>query len=153
MHKKELKNLTDIAVNLVEDLCAATQPEAIKLHVSKAVENFHLQLQQLYLSSQHLPREGLEKVLRELVRIYRYDEGAGCFFIHQGTYCVVHPLKPEFNHRDLVSLADAEGKLFIQAFATIAKQAGKGFTGYRWLNPLLLGRWRSISSIFFIFQK
>jgi len=37
--------------------------------------------------------------------------------------------------KSLVNLKDADGKLFVQEFVTVAKGKGEGWVDYKWVNP------------------
>ncbi|MFC3914232.1 methyl-accepting chemotaxis protein [Pseudaeromonas sharmana] len=75
-------------------------------------------------------RETVKQILREL----RY-EADGYFFVYnyQGINQVLGP-KPELEGKDLSQLKDADGKQFIQAIITSARQ-GDGFVQYQWHKP------------------
>lgn len=75
-------------------------------------------------------RETVKQILRQL----RY-EADGYFFVYnyQGINQVLGP-KPELEGKDLSQLKDADGKQFIQAIITSARQ-GDGFVQYQWHKP------------------
>ena len=75
-------------------------------------------------------REKIKQILRDL----RYDAD-GYFFVYnyQGVNQVLGP-KPEMEGKDLSQLKDADGKLFIQAIVSSARE-GDGFVQYQWHKP------------------
>lgn len=105
MHKEELKNITEVAFKLVEALYDSSQPESVKDHIqfqAKALQNNLLQYYQR--SQQHYSPLEIQKAIKELIKLYRYDGGTGYFFINRNTSCVIHPIKPALEGRDLVDL-------------------------------------------------
>ncbi|MEA1924063.1 MAG: cache domain-containing protein [Pseudomonadota bacterium] len=136
MHKEELGNITEVAFKLVEELYNSSQPEAVKEHILNKVNAFRDNLLRYYDQSQkHFSPEEIKKIIKEFVRLYRYDNGAGYFFINQNTSSVLHPIKPTLEGRDLVDLKDSDGKYFIREFAEIARARNEGFCTYKWPNP------------------
>ncbi|MDP3841119.1 MAG: methyl-accepting chemotaxis protein [Oxalobacteraceae bacterium] len=47
-----------------------------------------------------------------------------------------HGENPKLIGRNLIDLKDADGKYFIKSFVQIAKNAGRGWVDYRWINPV-----------------
>ena len=138
MHKEELKNITEVAFKLVEGLYKASQPEAVKEHILNKVNAFRDNLLRYYDQSQkNFSSEEIKQIIKEFVRLYRYDNGAGYFFINQNTCNVLHPIKPTLEGRDLVDLKDSDGKYFIREFAEIVRTRNEGFCTYKWPHPTL----------------
>ncbi len=135
-HKEELKNITDVAFTLVEKLHASSQPESIKKHILAEVKIFRDNLSNFYRHSQQCdPPEDMQKVIKEFVKLYRYDGGTGYFFINRNTSCILHPIKPALEGMDLVNLKDTDGKYFIREFVKLTETWKEGFVSYKWLNP------------------
>jgi len=136
MHKEELRNITEVAFKLVEELYNSSQPEAVKEHILNKVNAFRDNLLRYYDQSQkNFSPEEIKQIIKEFVRLYRYDNGTGYFFINQNTHNVLHPIKPALEGRELVDLKDSEGKFFIREFAEIARTRNEGFCTYKWPNP------------------
>ncbi len=136
MHKEELRDVTEVASRLVEELYKSSQPEQIREHILTEVNAFRENLLSYYDQSQQSfsPRE-IKKIIKDFVKLYRYDSGTGYFFINHNTTNVLHPIKPELEGRDLVDLQDSDGKYFIREFARVVGQENEGFCSYKWLNP------------------
>ncbi|MBN2706912.1 MAG: cache domain-containing protein [Deltaproteobacteria bacterium] len=147
LHKKELKNITDVAYKLIEGLYESSRPAAVQEELEKIASRFQQSLTAYY--QRQLGSGQLQELVREYVRNYRYDDGLGYFFVNQGTISVVHPIKPELEGRDLKSLQDTEGRFFIQEFVTLAKTSGQGFCRYHWPNPANNQSEEKISIIFY----
>jgi methyl-accepting chemotaxis protein len=49
--------------------------------------------------------------------------------------CVVHPIKPELEGKDISGMKDSEGKLFMQEVLKVAKEKGEGYVQYMWPKP------------------
>jgi len=136
MHKEELRNITEVASRLVEELYKSSQPEQIRKHILVEVNSFRDNLLSYYDQSQEAfsPAE-IEKIIKDFVRLYRYDGGTGYFFINENTVNVLHPIKPELEGRNLTDLKDQDGKYFIREFVQITEHNREGFCSYKWLNP------------------
>ncbi|MEZ4579938.1 MAG: cache domain-containing protein, partial [Desulfobacterales bacterium] len=136
VNKEKLKNITDVAFTLVEELAASARPEAVKKHIHAEVIKFQQYLSRLYhLDHQQFSFPDKEKFIREFIRLYRYDDDAGYFFINRGTTNLLHPIKPELEAKELLDLQDADGNYFIREFQEIINTRKEGFTSYKWLNP------------------
>ena len=136
VNKEKLKNITDVAFTLVEELAASARPGAVKKHIHAEVIKFQQYLSRLYqLDHQQFSFPNKEKFIREFIRLYRYDDDAGYFFINRGTTNVLHPIKPELEAKELLDLQDADGNYFIREFQEIINTRKEGFTSYKWLNP------------------
>ena len=137
MHKEELENLTEVVFNLVKKLYESSRPEAVKEHIKSKADAFKEILQNYYeLNRQHYSPKEIKKIIKEFVKLYRYDEGRGYFFINRNTSNVLHPIKPLLEGKDLADLKDADGKYFIREFVEVVKRRNEGFTTYKWPNPV-----------------
>ena len=136
MHKEELENITEVAFKLVEELYESSRPEAVKDHIKLQVGAFKEILQNYYeLNRQLNSPDEIKKIIKEFIKLYRYDGGTGYFFINRNTSCLLHPIKPTLAGKDLVDLKDSDGKYFIREFAEIARSKNEGFSTYKWPNP------------------
>ncbi|MBN2810223.1 MAG: cache domain-containing protein [Deltaproteobacteria bacterium] len=150
MHREELKNITEVAFKLIEELYQSSQPEAVKEHLRIQAEAFKKTLLHYFeLKRRSDSPPEIEKIIKDFVRLYRYDGGIGYFFINRGTRCILHPIKPELEGRDLIDLKDADGKYFIREFAEIAAGKGEGFTSYKWPNPASGKVEEKLTSVFY----
>ncbi|MEN8189346.1 MAG: cache domain-containing protein [Thermodesulfobacteriota bacterium] len=136
LHKEELENITDVAFTLVDELYVSSQPEAIRQHLLFEVNSFKENLSKFYQYSQrYASSQEMQETIKEFVKLYRYDENTGYFFINQGTSCVLHPIKPALEGKDLADLKDVDGKFFIRDFTELIQTEKQGFVSYKWLNP------------------
>lgn len=136
MHKDELRDLTEVASRFVEELYRSSQPDQVKEHILTEVNSFRENLLSYYdRSQQSFSPSEIKKIIKDFVKLYRYDRGTGYFFINHNTTNVLHPIKPKLEDRDLVDLQDTDGKYFIREFARIAGSENEGFCSYKWLNP------------------
>lgn len=135
-HKDQLKNITDVAFTLVEELYASSQPVAVKKHILSEVDTFKNNLLNFYQQKKdHASRKEIQKFIKEFVSQYRYDGGSGYFFINYNTSNVQHPISPNLAGLDLKNLQDKDGKYFIRDFVKIIATQEEGFVSYKWLNP------------------
>ncbi len=135
-HKEELKNITDVAFTLVEELYTSSQPEAVKEHILSEVKTFRDNLSILFQHSpQHDSSKDIQEFIKEFIRLYRYNNGTGYFFINQNTRSVLHPINPALEGKDLTNLQDTDGKYFIREFTKLIETQKEGFVSYKWFNP------------------
>ncbi|MCD6346224.1 MAG: cache domain-containing protein, partial [Bacteroidales bacterium] len=136
MHKEELKNITEVAFRIVDELYKSAQPDAVKKHILKEVNAFRDNLRHYFTQNQkNFSTDEIKQIIKEFVRLYRYDDGTGYFFINHNTSNVLHPIKPALEGRELVDLKDNDGKYFIREFVEIVRTRNEGFCTYKWLNP------------------
>ncbi len=136
VHKQELKNITDVAFTLVAKLYASSQPDAVKNHILTEVQTFRNNLTAFYQQSKNRQSsQDIQEFIKGFVKLYRYDRGTGYFFINQNTRCVLHPIDPAMDGKDLVDLKDADGKYFIRDFVQLVNKQKEGFISYKWFNP------------------
>jgi len=150
VHKKELKNITDVAFTLVEELAASAKPEAVKEHILSEVNIFRESLSSLYNQDPNqISFQKKKEFIKEFTRLYRYDGGTGYFFINQNTTSVVQPIKPALEGKDLADLKDSDGIYFIREFAKLSKTRKEGFVSYKWLNPTSKKNENKLTYIFY----
>ncbi len=136
MHKKGLENITEVAFKLVEELYQSSQPEAVQDYIKAQSDAFKKYLTDYYNANyERKSPADIQTVIMEFIKLYRYDDGAGYFFINCQTTSVLHPIKPSLAGKDLVDLKDSDGKYFIRDFAEIAATQKEGFCTYKWPNP------------------
>ncbi len=137
MHKEELRNITEVASRLVEELYKSSQPEQLKKHILIEVNSFRDNLLSYYDQSQaSFSTAEIKEIIKDFVRLYRYDSGTGYFFINENSVNILHPIKPELEGRNLADLKDQDGKYFIREFVRITEDNREGFCSYKWLNPI-----------------
>ncbi len=125
-HKDELKNITDVAFTLVNELYVSSQPEAIKKQLLTDVQSFKINLTNFYDQNvQDSTPEELQKTIKNFVSLHRYNNGSGYFFINKKTTSILHPITPEFEGKDLKDLKDEEGVYFIREFSRIIQEKKK----------------------------
>jgi diguanylate cyclase (GGDEF)-like protein len=135
-HKEKLKDITDVAFTLVEELYASSQPAAVKQHLLSEVQTFKKALFHFYQNNKgQTSKADMQKFLKEFVSFYRYDGGTGYFFINRKTRNILHPIKPSLQGQDLTTLHDEDGNYFIQNFVSTIELQNEGFVSYKWLNP------------------
>jgi cytochrome c len=49
---------------------------------------------------------------------------------------IAHPLNKALVGKNLFNLKDADGKLIVQEFISVAKTKGEGWVDYKWVNPV-----------------
>jgi methyl-accepting chemotaxis protein len=82
-----------------------------------------------------------------MVRGLRY-EGQEYFFITDyQAVALMHPIKPEFEGRDMSDLKDPDGVAIFAEMAKVGREQGQGFVAYRWPKP---GRSEPVGKISYV---
>lgn len=135
-HREELKNLTETAWSVISAKYAESKPENIDATLKRRAENFKKNLMRFYLKNRgKMDEKELKRAIKEYVRIHRYNDNTGYFFINKGTVNILHPIHPEFNGRDVGDLVDRNGVHFAREFVRVCDANGSGTVRYRWENP------------------
>jgi PAS domain S-box-containing protein len=84
----------------------------------------------------------LRSVVRETLRVIRYNDGRGYFFA--GNFDGIEQLfadKPELEGKNLLEMQDTNGKYVIRDMIEIARsEAGEAFYNYTWTKPGVIGK-------------
>lgn len=81
--------------------------------------------------------EGKEKAFEEFSNLKgKFVKDDLYIFVYDLTgKCVAHGFNPKFIGKDMSTLKDPDGKLFVAERIEIAKTKGKGWQNYKWQNP------------------
>jgi len=132
-HKTELKNLTDSFWSIVQTKYEQSRPENIGSILQNRGRDLKNDLTRFYRKNKdNMSSEELKQAIINYVRVFRYDEGSGYFFIHSGTTVVEHPIYPSFKGKDFADLKDSQGVHFVQEFQDICDKFGSGTLHYEW---------------------
>lgn len=132
-HKTELKNLTESFWSIIQTKYEQSKPENIGSILRERAADLKNDLTRFYQKNKDsMSPEELKQAIIEYVNIFRYDEGSGYFFIHEGTRVVTDPMYPEFTGKDFADLKDSRGVYFVQEFEDICKKGGSGILHYEW---------------------
>jgi len=83
-----------------------------------------------------LPREDLERLVRETLRTIRFNDGRGYYFAHDlDGVAQLRPDAPELEGANLLDLKDSQGRSVTQDMIDIAQLRGEGFYSYAWTRP------------------
>lgn len=137
-HKAELKNLTQTVWSIVKAKYEQSKPENIGEVLKERGEEFKKRLWEFYSTNKDkMSEEELKQAVIHFVQIYRYDNGAGYFWINDFTpKMVMHPILPEFNGKYLGDYHDPDGVYLFNEMVKVCKEKGAGIVKYKWLNPL-----------------
>ena len=69
------------------------------------------------------------------IKALRYDKDNYFWIKNMGGKMVMHPIKPDLDGQDLLSLKDPTGKTFFGEMVAVAKRDGSGFVSYMWPKP------------------
>jgi signal transduction histidine kinase/CheY-like chemotaxis protein len=135
-HKEELKNLTETVWSIIDAKYAESKPENIDASLRRRAESFKKNLMRFYLQNRdRMSEQALRQAIVDYVRIHRYNDDTGYFFINHGTVNVLHPIHPEFIGRDVGDLKDRNGVYFAREFVKVCDANGSGTVRYLWENP------------------
>jgi len=136
-HKSELKNLTDTVWSIIQAKYEKSKPQNIGDLLKIRAENFNRNLTRFYnLNKDSMSKKELKKAISTYIRIYRYDNGIGYFFVNNlNSKSVIHPLKPEVEGKSFKNIKDSDGIYYVNKMVNIVKEKGAGTLRYRWENP------------------
>ena len=79
--------------------------------------------------------EAAQKQAAQYVSKLRYDKKEYLWLNDLNAVCIMHPIKPELNGKNLSSMKDPNGVPIFQEFVKICKEKGGGFVDYMWPKP------------------
>jgi len=137
-HKKELRDLTDVVWSLVKSKYEQSKSENIGEVLKERGEKFKKRLMEFYEKNKgKMSEEELKNAIINFVRIYRYNDGAGYFWINDFTpTMIMHPILPELNGKYLGNYRDPDGVYLFNEMVKVCKEKGSGIVKYKWLNPV-----------------
>jgi methyl-accepting chemotaxis protein len=65
----------------------------------------------------------------------RYEKKEYLWINDLNAMCIMHPIKPELNGKDLSGMKDPNGVHIFQEFVKVCKEKGGGFVNYMWPKP------------------
>jgi methyl-accepting chemotaxis protein len=84
----------------------------------------------------YLSVEERQKMALEIISKLRYSDGTGYFWIKNSKgIMLMHPIKPSFNGKNLMSIEDKTGKKFFREMVDKGIQKGEGLVTYTWTKP------------------
>ena len=136
-HKQDLKDLTDTTWSIIQAKYDRSKPENIGIVLQKRGEEFKKSLMDFYKKNKNkLSKKELTKAIVNYIKIYRYGNGVGYFFVNDfDSKSVVHPLNPSIEGKSFKNVKDVNGVYFVNDMVKIVKKDGSGLLTYQWLNP------------------
>jgi methyl-accepting chemotaxis protein len=139
--KEQLQELVQLAYVTAEtyyensrDMEALQKRKAEELRM--VVDAMGNQLEMFYRDNAGvLSQDEMRQGLKRLVQGARFDSGNYIFAVDAEDICVVHPVKPELEGKDLSSLKDRDGRRFVAEMTRIGKRDGQGMLSYWWPKP------------------
>ncbi len=104
------RHIVELTVSLLDDQNAEVQAGRITLQVAQ------------------------QEAARRIGKL-RYDQKEYIWLNGLDAVCIMHPIKPELNGKDLSGLKDPNGVHIFQEFVKICKEKGGGFVNYLWPKP------------------
>lgn len=124
-----MNNIRDLGIQSTEKRMLDGQRDKIKV----ATHSVALLLQKSINSA--LTKEQQDEVFRNLVDLIRFEsDESGYFFIYRGTVNVALPIKKERVGKDLATVADKNGVLYVKELFDQASKGG-GFVEYVFPKP------------------
>jgi len=113
----------------IENRIMAEKHETVKQLVDMAMGTIELEASRVKAGK--LTVEQAQKAAAETVGRMRYGKD-GYLWINDSKVMVMHPLKPELNGKDILSLKDPTGRAFMLDMVKVVRQSGSGFVDYVW---------------------
>ncbi len=79
--------------------------------------------------------EQAKKDTTEIISKIRYEKKEYLWINDLQTVCIMHPIKPELNGKNLSDLKDPKGVAIFVEFVKVCKTSGSGFVNYMWPKP------------------
>ena len=79
--------------------------------------------------------EAAQKESARLIGKLRYEKKEYLWINGLDAICIMHPIKPELNGKDLSGMKDPNEVHIFQEFVKICKEQGGGFVNYMWPRP------------------
>ena len=148
--KQELKCLSEIAYRATKKYYEYSHRDSIGYSLKQRGHEFKETLLRYYKAhKERFPRETIQQFMIDFVKVYRFDNGVGYFFIndfHPKMIC--HPVVSKLDGTDLTGYKDSRGVSVFTKMVDVCKKDGEGFVSYRWLNPKTKKEEEKISFVF-----
>ena len=135
--KQELKCLSEIAYQATKKYYDYSHRDYIGYSLKQRGHEFKETLLRYYKAhKERFPRETIQQFMIDFVKVYRFDNGVGYFWIndfHPTMIC--HPVVTKLDGSDLTNYKDSRGVPVFTKMVEVCKRDGEGFVSYRWLNP------------------
>jgi methyl-accepting chemotaxis protein len=118
---------------LVEDKIMREKQVATR-HIVELTVSF-LEQQNADVQAGKLTLEVAQKESARFVSKLRYDKKEYIWINDLAAKCIMHPIKPELNGKDLSGLKDPNGVHIFEEFVKVCKEKGGGFVNYMWPKP------------------
>ena len=83
-----------------------------------------------------LTEEEAKVEAKNAIKKFRYDDGAGYFWINDyEPNMIMHPKKPQLDDTSLKNTIDPNGKKIFVEMANVVRKDGSGFVHYQWAKP------------------
>ncbi len=135
-YKHELQNRVEIIEQTIAHKYNQTQ-DRLKNSIQKRVYEAHDIIESLYQhNKESMDEKALKHLIIEALRTIRFNEGRGYYFIDtlEGE-CVLFPIRPSDEGKNILHYKDVNNKLVIQDFVDIARQKKEGFSVYHTYKP------------------
>ncbi|WP_020588253.1 cache domain-containing protein [Desulfobacter curvatus] len=136
-HKDQLKDLTHVAWSVIDSLYEQSKMGNIGNVLQARGEQFKRNLDTFYSKNKdRLPHDQLKEKIANYIRIHRYDNDSGYYFVNDfDSNSVIHPIKPAIEGTSFKNIEDKNGVYYVNKMVDIAKKNGAGILDYRWENP------------------
>ena len=94
-----------------------------------------LEQQDAEVKAGRIPLDVAQKVAARQIEKLRYEKKEYLWLNDLNAVCIMHPIKPELNGKDLSGLKDPNGVHIFQEFVKICKEKGGGVVNYMWPKP------------------
>ncbi len=136
-HKDELKNLTDSIWSIIKTKYDQSKRANIGILLKKRSQGLESIINNIfYKNKDQISRTELKRKIINFIRDYRYNNGAGYFWITDfESRMVMHPVMTEFDNKYMGGYHDSDGVYPFNNMVNVCKQHKNGIVTYKWLNP------------------
>ncbi|MBJ6725417.1 methyl-accepting chemotaxis protein [Geomesophilobacter sediminis] len=94
-----------------------------------------LEQQDAEVRAGHMSLETAQKEAQDHISKLRYEKKEYIWINDLKSICIMHPIKPELNGKDLSEMKDPNGVRIFSEFVKVCKEKGDGFVNYMWPRP------------------
>ena len=148
--REELECLSEVAYRATKKYYDQSHQGHIGASLKRRAEEFKKTLLDYYHEHENrFPEETIQQFLVDFVKVYRFDDGVGYFWINDfQPKMICHPVIIELDGKDLSTYEDSRGFEVFNAMVKTCKEKGEGLVRYRWINPKTGKEEEKISFVF-----
>jgi len=134
--KTEVRYQVDRALEFLEHHLAGSEQRVRRMTRERTSNAVHIARSLVQRYGESMPRDELEALVWDTLRIVRFNDGRGYYFATRldGTELLFAD-KPEFEGENLLDMKSPDGVHVIQEMIALAREHGEGYYEYLWTRP------------------